>query len=163
MSRVSISWLYLCNKSSYIRSVYSQCHVDSLKCTEQNVNNQTPTQVAQCYVHVSFCLKLRKFQVMTKSTHWWSLSFKLHGWGEMWSVKKSHLNYTCIKLYTWIITSIMWCILTLIWARSTKINIPLWIKLAAFSSRIKIIWPHYHGHCRAQVVFIPGIWFSISK
>ncbi len=37
------------------RSVYSQYHV---KCTEQNVNNQTQTQVLQLYVHISFCLKV---------------------------------------------------------------------------------------------------------
>ncbi len=57
-TRVSISWLYPYNKSSCIRFVYSQCHVDWLKCTEQNVNNQNLTQVSQLYVHVSFCLKV---------------------------------------------------------------------------------------------------------
>ncbi len=35
--------IHAINLNSYIRSVYSQCHVDSLKCTEQNVNNQTLT------------------------------------------------------------------------------------------------------------------------
>ncbi len=49
-----------CDKSSYIRSVYSQYHVDLLKCIEQNVNNQSLTQVSQLYVHVSFCLKVIK-------------------------------------------------------------------------------------------------------
>ncbi len=39
------------------RSAYSQCYVVLLKCAEQNVNNQTLTQVAQLYVHVCFCLK----------------------------------------------------------------------------------------------------------
>ncbi len=29
----SICWFYSCNTSSYIRSVYNQCHVDLLKCT----------------------------------------------------------------------------------------------------------------------------------
>ncbi len=58
LTRVSISWLYPCNKSSYIRFVYSQHHMDWLKCTEQNVNNQNLTQVSQLYVHVSFCLKV---------------------------------------------------------------------------------------------------------
>ncbi len=58
ISRLSINWLYLCNKSSYIRFVYSQYHVDWLKCTEQNVNNQNLKQVSQLYVHVSFCLKV---------------------------------------------------------------------------------------------------------
>ncbi len=58
--RVSISWLYACNKSSYIRFVYSQYHVDWLKWTEQNVNNQILTQVSQLYVHVSFCLKVNR-------------------------------------------------------------------------------------------------------
>ncbi len=33
------------NYSIYIRSIYSQCHVDLLACTEQNVNIQTLTQV----------------------------------------------------------------------------------------------------------------------
>ncbi len=57
----SISYLYSCDKSSYIKSVYSQCHVvNSLKYTDQNVNNQTLTQVSQLYVHVSFCLKVIK-------------------------------------------------------------------------------------------------------
>ncbi len=49
---------YPCNKPSSIRFVYIQYHTDNLKCTEQNVNNQTLTQVSQLYVHVSFCLKL---------------------------------------------------------------------------------------------------------
>ncbi len=31
------SWLYPCDKSSYISFVYSQYHVDWLKCTEQNI------------------------------------------------------------------------------------------------------------------------------
>ncbi len=53
-SRDSISWLF---KFSYIKSVYSQCHVD-LKCTKQNVNNRNLTQVSQLYVHVSFGLKV---------------------------------------------------------------------------------------------------------
>ncbi len=57
-AKVSISWLYPCNKSSYIRFVYSQYHVDWLKCTDKNVNNQNLTQVSQLYVHVSFCLKV---------------------------------------------------------------------------------------------------------
>ncbi len=56
--RDSISWLHSCDKSSYIRSVCSQCHVDSLAGTEQKVNNQTLTQVSQLYVHVSFSLKV---------------------------------------------------------------------------------------------------------
>ncbi len=51
-----ISWLYSCCKSSYISSVCRQCHVDLLKCTEQNVNYQSLTQVSQLYVHFSFCL-----------------------------------------------------------------------------------------------------------
>ncbi len=43
----SISWLYSCDKSTYIRSVYNQCHVDLLKCTDQNINNETLTQVSE--------------------------------------------------------------------------------------------------------------------
>ncbi len=39
-------------------SYYSQCHVVLLKCTYQNVNNQTHTQVSQLHVHVFFCLKV---------------------------------------------------------------------------------------------------------
>ncbi len=54
---------------------YSQCHVDSLACAVQNVNNQTLTQVSQLYVHVPFCLKGN--QTMTKSAH--SRSCNLHG------------------------------------------------------------------------------------
>ncbi len=57
-TRESISWLYSCDKSVYISSVYSQCHVDLLKCTELNVNNQRHIQVSQLYVHVSCCLKV---------------------------------------------------------------------------------------------------------
>ncbi len=56
--RDSISWFDSCDKYSYIRSVYSQCHVDSLKYTDQNVHNQTLTQVSQLYVYISFCLKV---------------------------------------------------------------------------------------------------------
>ncbi len=41
-----------------IRYVYTQCHVHSLGCSEQNVNNQTLTQVQQLDVHISFCLKI---------------------------------------------------------------------------------------------------------
>ncbi len=37
--------------------VYSQYHVDELKCIEQNVKNQSLTQVSQLYFQVSFCLK----------------------------------------------------------------------------------------------------------
>ncbi len=65
----SIRWLYSCDKSSYISSIDSKCHVVVLKFTEQNVNNQTLTQVSQLYVHVFFCLKGN--QVITKYAHWW--------------------------------------------------------------------------------------------
>ncbi len=57
-SRDSIRWLYSSNKSSYIRSVYSQCHVELFKCIDQNGNNQAHTQISQLYVHVSVCLKV---------------------------------------------------------------------------------------------------------
>ncbi len=57
-SRDCIRWFYSCDKSFYIRSVHSQCHVVLLKCTERNVNNQTLTQVSQLYVHVFFCVKV---------------------------------------------------------------------------------------------------------
>ncbi len=50
--RDSIRWLCSYNKSSYIRFVYSQCHVVLLNCTEQNVSNQTLTQVSQLYVYI---------------------------------------------------------------------------------------------------------------
>ncbi len=43
-SRDSISWLYSCDKSSYIRSVHST------ECPEQNVNNQSLAQVSHLYV-----------------------------------------------------------------------------------------------------------------
>ncbi len=58
LSRNSIRWFYSWDKSSYIRSVHSQCHVALLKCTEQNVNNQTLTQVSQLYVHHFLCLRV---------------------------------------------------------------------------------------------------------
>ncbi len=57
-TRDSIRWLYSCDNSSHMRSVYSQCHVILLKCTEQNVNNQTLIQVSQLYFQVFFCLKV---------------------------------------------------------------------------------------------------------
>ncbi len=57
-ARVSINWFFSCDKSSYIRFVYSQYHMDLLKCTQQNVNNQTLKQFSQLYVHVSFCVKV---------------------------------------------------------------------------------------------------------
>ncbi len=44
--------------SSYIRSVYKQCHMVLFKSTEQNISNQTLTQVSQLYAHVFFCLKV---------------------------------------------------------------------------------------------------------
>ncbi len=78
-SRVSISWLYPCNKSSYIRFFYSQYHVDWFKCTEQNVNNHNLTQVSQLYVHVSFCLKVNR-SWHNLPTGWWSWSCDLHAW-----------------------------------------------------------------------------------
>ncbi len=62
------------DKYSYIKSVYSLCHVDLLKCTERNVNNQGLTQVSQLYIHISF-----NNQIMPKSSHWWSWSCDLHG------------------------------------------------------------------------------------
>ncbi len=61
---------YLCETYSYIKSVNSQNHVHLLKCTEQNVNNQSLTQVSLLYVHVSCC----------KTAHWWSWPCDLHGW-----------------------------------------------------------------------------------
>ncbi len=45
-------------KSSDIRSLYSQCNVDLLKCSEQNVNNESFAQVSQLYVHISCCLEV---------------------------------------------------------------------------------------------------------
>ncbi len=32
--------------------------MDLFKCSEQNVNNQSLTEVSQLYVHISFCLKV---------------------------------------------------------------------------------------------------------
>ncbi len=43
--------------SIHISYIYSQ-HVVVLTCTDQNVNNQTLTQVSQLYVHVSLCRKV---------------------------------------------------------------------------------------------------------
>ncbi len=94
----TISWLDPCNKSSYIRFVYSQYHVDWLKCTEQNVNNQNLTQVSQLYVHVSFCL--------TVIRSWLNLPTGGHG----------HL--ICMLVFTWIL--ILWsCI-------HDPHNLPMW-------------------------------------
>ncbi len=71
-TRDSIRWrLYSCDKSSYIRSVYNECHVVLLKCTEQNVNNKTLPKISQLYVHVFFCLKVIK--------SWLYLPFCGHG------------------------------------------------------------------------------------
>ncbi len=55
LARESIRWFYSCDKSSYIRSVYSQCHVDSLKCIEQNVNDRS---LRTLYLCVFFGLKV---------------------------------------------------------------------------------------------------------
>ncbi len=41
----SIYAINLFTSGGNIRSIYSQCHVDPLACTELNVNNQTLTQV----------------------------------------------------------------------------------------------------------------------
>ncbi len=71
LTRDSISWLYSCDKSSYIRFVYSQYHADQLKCTEQNVYNQSLTQILQLYVHIFFCLKVIR--------SWHNLSIGGHG------------------------------------------------------------------------------------
>ncbi len=43
-------------------------HMVLLKSNEQKVNNQSPTQFSQFYVHVFVCLN----QVMFKYAHWWS-------------------------------------------------------------------------------------------
>ncbi len=51
-----LTGLYSCDKSYYMRSVYSQCYVELLKCTEQN--NQNLTQVSQLYVHISYWLEI---------------------------------------------------------------------------------------------------------
>ncbi len=71
-TRDSISWLYSKVKPSYIRSVYSQYYVDLFKCIEQNVNNQSLTQVSQLYVHISFCLKVIRswLNLPTGATQW---------------------------------------------------------------------------------------------
>ncbi len=95
MSRDSIRWLYSRDKSSYISSVYSQCHVVILKCTEQNVNNQTLTQVSQLYVHVYICL--------TAIRSWLNLPTGGHGHVicmvafiiSVWIICVTHQNTTC--------------------------------------------------------------------
>ncbi len=57
-------------KSSYIRAIYSYCYADLLKCPEQNVSDQSLTQVSQHYVHVSFCFKvIRSWLFMPISGH----------------------------------------------------------------------------------------------
>ncbi len=42
-TRVSISWLYPCNKSSYIRFAYSQYHVDWAKCKQSKSHTSLAT------------------------------------------------------------------------------------------------------------------------
>ncbi len=75
-TRDSISWLNSCDKSSYIRCVYSQWHLDLLKCTEPNINNQSITQVSQLYVHISLCLKVIRSWLNLHT----SRSYDLFGW-----------------------------------------------------------------------------------
>ncbi len=47
-----------CNKSSYIRFVYSQCHVDSMACTEQNVTIKLSQKSHNFMFMFHFWLKL---------------------------------------------------------------------------------------------------------
>ncbi len=51
-----------------IRSAYCQCHVDSLTCTESNVNKHKSNNVM-----FTFYLSDGN-KVMTESAHWWSWS-----------------------------------------------------------------------------------------
>ncbi len=68
----SISSRYSCDQSSYIQSVYNQCHVVLSKCTKQNVDNKSTL--------CSHFLLSQVNQAMTKSAHWWLWSCDLHGW-----------------------------------------------------------------------------------
>ncbi len=46
-----------------------KANVDLLKCTEQNVNNQSLTQVSQLYVHFVFFKVIRSRQNMPTGGH----------------------------------------------------------------------------------------------
>ncbi len=78
-SRHSIRWLWSCDKSSYIRSVYIEGHVDWLKCSQQNVNKQSLTQISQLYIHVYLCLKVIR-SWLNLPTGWCTWWWDLHGW-----------------------------------------------------------------------------------
>ncbi len=61
--------IYVTNRltSGLFNSLY---HMILLKFTEENVNNQTLTQVSQVYVHVFFCIKVI-LSWLTIYAHWW--------------------------------------------------------------------------------------------
>ncbi len=101
--------LYSCDKSSYNRSVYSQFHVYSLKYTDQNINNQTLTQIWQLYVHISFCLDVVSSLVVMVMWFAWVIcvpsaslyiSFESLGvanWGNLWTFVNSS-NWEFVSL-----------------------------------------------------------------
>ncbi len=67
-----------------------QCHVVLLKCSEQNGNIQTLTQVSQLYVHVSFCLKvIRSWLNMPTGGHAYVICMCVTGWKKNDEVKKT--------------------------------------------------------------------------
>ncbi len=71
--------IHAINLLTCIRYVYSQCHVDYLKCTEQDAVFifclvYILTQVSQLYVHVFLRLK-----VMIKYALWWPQSRNFYG------------------------------------------------------------------------------------
>ncbi len=101
--------LYSCDKFSYNRPVYSQFHVYSLKYTDQNINNQTLTQIWQLYVHISFCLDVVSSLVVMVMWFAWVIcvpsaslyiSFESLGvanWGNLWTFVNSS-NWEFVSL-----------------------------------------------------------------
>ncbi len=64
--RKAAKQLVLFKQLIFLHQVYLQpmpswlIECSAVECTEQNVNNQSLTQVSQLYVHISFCLKVMK-------------------------------------------------------------------------------------------------------
>ncbi len=100
-----------CDKSSYIRSVYSQCHVNLL-CTGQNV-----TQFS-LYVHIFICLKVIRSwlnllnplqelrSVVTRPwrvSHWpvWSLTLEGFHIDQCGHSSLEGFTLTSVVIYTW--------------------------------------------------------------
>ncbi len=147
MSRGSISWLYSCKtSSSYIKFVYSQCHV---KLTEQNVNNQSFTTICS-----SFLFSWGN-QVMNKSAQWWSQSYDLHG-----RIRSIHICDSCgsviVPLYADGVTtfsSMLTCIIELVFEWQVS-----WCSGERSYLR-QIIWQYQGSHAHILVVGLSVIMF----